>query len=102
MARQYLAESTGWLSFDHSTPLVYVSAEDEDFDLETLRAWRDEGFIVKYIPLGKGGKTYVNTLLHLGDNLSIGERYAIRSAMLPPSASKFTRSPKQAPRNSVH
>lgn len=77
MARQYLAESTGWLSFDHSTPLVYVSAEDEDFDLETLRAWRDEGFIVKYIPLGKGGKTYVNTLLHLGDNLSIGERYAI-------------------------
>lgn len=77
MALQYLADSNGWLSFRHTTPLLYVTAEDEEFDVETLRAWRDEGYIVKYIPLGKGGKDYVNTLHHLGDNLSIGERYAI-------------------------
>lgn len=77
MALQYLADSNGWLSFRHTTPLLYVTAEDEEFDVETLHAWRDEGYIVKYIPLGKGGKDYVNTLYHLGDNLSIGERYAI-------------------------
>ncbi|KAF1952147.1 hypothetical protein CC80DRAFT_596775 [Byssothecium circinans] len=77
MALQFLANSNGWLSFTHSTPLLYVTAEDEEFDHETLRAWRDEGFVVKYIPMGKGGKAYVNTLHHLGDNMSIGERYAI-------------------------
>ncbi|KAF2011129.1 NTF2-like protein [Aaosphaeria arxii CBS 175.79] len=77
MALQYLADANGWLSFNHSTPILYVTAEDEEFDLETLRAWREEGFIVKYIPMGKGGKTYVNTLHHLGDGMSIGERYAI-------------------------
>ncbi|KAH7109825.1 hypothetical protein B0J11DRAFT_233591 [Dendryphion nanum] len=77
MALQFLADSNGWLSFNHTTPVLYVTAEDEDFDVETLRAWRDEGFIVKYIPFGKGGKAYVNTLHHLGDSMSIGERYAI-------------------------
>lgn len=77
MALQFLADTNGWLSFNHSTPVLYVTAEDDDFDVVTLRAWRDEGFIVKYIPLGKGGKDYVNTLHHLGDGMSIGERYAI-------------------------
>lgn len=101
MALQFIADSNGWLSFNHTTPVLYVTAEDEEFDVETLRAWRDEGFIVKYVPLGKGGKTYVNTLHHLGDGMSIGERYAIRSAMRPLFALKFTRNPKQVPRNSV-
>lgn len=77
MALQFLANSNGWLSFNHSTPALYITAEDEEFDVETLRAWREEGFNVKYVPLGKGGKQYVNTLHHLGDGMSIGERYAI-------------------------
>lgn len=77
MALQFLADHNGWLSFSHTTPMLYVTAEDEDFDVKTLCAWRDEGFIVKYVPLGKGGKEYVNTLHRLGDGMSIGERYAI-------------------------
>ncbi|KAF2743990.1 hypothetical protein M011DRAFT_450211 [Sporormia fimetaria CBS 119925] len=77
MALQFLADNNGWLSFDHSTPLLYITAEDDDFDSETIRAWQDEGFQVQYLPVGNGGKTYVNMLRHLGDNLSIGERYAI-------------------------
>jgi hypothetical protein len=77
MALQFLAQNNGWLSFNHSTPILYVTAEDDDFDNETLRAWREEGFNVHYLPMGKGGKAYVNTLHHLGDRLSIGERYAI-------------------------
>jgi hypothetical protein len=45
--------------------------------METMRAWRDEGFIVKYIPQGKNGKAYVNTLHKLGDGMGFGERYAV-------------------------
>jgi hypothetical protein len=89
MALQYLANSNGWLSFNHSTPRLYLTAEDNDFDPDTLRAWRDEGFDVKYLPMGKGGKQYVNTLHHLGDNMSIGERYAIVGIW--PPASQGTR-----------
>jgi hypothetical protein len=77
MALQYLADNNGWLSFRHSTPTLYVTAEDDEFDVETLSAWRAEGFNVKYVPMGNGGKTYVNTLHHLGDAMGIGERYAI-------------------------
>ncbi|KAF2466350.1 dienelactone hydrolase [Lindgomyces ingoldianus] len=77
MALQFLANSNGWLSFNHSTPTLYITAEDDEFDLETLRAWKEEGFDVRYLPMGKGGKTYVNALHRLGDGMSIGERYAI-------------------------
>ena len=85
MATQYLADSNGWLSFNCSTPRLYITAEDDDFDAETIRAWTDEGFKVSYLPMGKGGKTYVNALHHLGDNLSIGERYAIVGICPSPS-----------------
>ena len=77
MALQYLADRNGWLSFKHSTPVLYITAEDDEFDMETMTAWRDEGFIVEYIPMGQGGKQYVQTLHHLGDKMGIGERYAI-------------------------
>ncbi|KAL5117942.1 hypothetical protein ACEQ8H_004087 [Pleosporales sp. CAS-2024a] len=77
MALQFLSDTNGWLSFRHSTPLLYITAEDDDFDVDTMRAWRDEGFLVKYVPLGNGGKQYVQTLYKLGDNMGIGQRYAI-------------------------
>lgn len=86
MAQQFLADSNGWLSFSHSTPILYITSEDEEFDVETMRAWRDEGFIVKYIPMGKDGKQYVKTLHHLGDGLGIGERYAIVGQHFPSCA----------------
>jgi len=57
--------------------VLYITAEDDDFDVETMKAWRNEGFLVKYIPFGNGGKQYVNTLFRLGDGMGIGERYAI-------------------------
>lgn len=89
MALQYLADSNGWLSFNHSTPVLYITAEDEDFDVETMRAWRDEGFIVKYIPMGKGGKQYVNALHHLGDGMGIGERYAVVGQHAAPPVCRY-------------
>lgn len=57
--------------------MLYITAEDDEFDIETMTAWRDEGFIVEYIPMGKGGKQYVQLLHKLGDKMGIGERYAI-------------------------
>jgi len=56
---------------------LFITAEDDDFDIETMKAWRDEGFVVKYLPFRKEGKQYVQTLHKLGDSLGIGERYAI-------------------------
>lgn len=83
-ARQHLADSNGWLSFNHSTPLLYVTSEDDEFDLDTLQAWGKEGFIVRYLPMGNDGKAYVRKLESLGDSLSIGERYAIVGMHDPP------------------
>ncbi|OCK81589.1 dienelactone hydrolase-like protein [Lepidopterella palustris CBS 459.81] len=77
MALQFIANSNGWLSFNAETPTLYITAETDDFDDYTLKAWQEEGFKVTYVPFGKGGKTYVNALHHLGDGMSIGERYAI-------------------------
>ena len=77
MAQQFLADRNGWLSFNASTPILYVTAEDDEFDTETLQAWCDEGFMVKYLPMGKDGKQYVKKLHALGEGLGIGERYAV-------------------------
>ena len=77
MALQFIANSNGWLSFNAATPSLFITAETDDFDSFTLKAWEEEGFKVKYIPFGKGGKSYVQTLHRLGGGISIGERYAI-------------------------
>lgn len=128
MALQYLADNNGWLSFKHSTPILYITSEDDEFDMTTMHAWRDEGFMVKYVPMGKGGKGYVQTLYKLGDACGIGERYAIvgkqplysykyprycsktqtlltvylqLSATQPPFASRYFLSPRRQHRSSV-
>lgn len=77
MAQQFLADRNGWLSFNASTPTLYITAEDDEFDVDTMRAWRDEGFVVKYLPMGKDGKQYVKTLHTLSEGMSIGERFAV-------------------------
>lgn len=77
MVLQVGARGNSLVSFSHPTPRMYITAEDEEFDQETLKAWRDEGFEVAYIPMGQGGKGYVNTLQHLGDKCSVGEGFGI-------------------------
>lgn len=42
----------------HSSPRLYITAESDEFDTETLARWRNTGFRVEYIPMGRGGKTY--------------------------------------------
>lgn len=50
----------GFLSndFPRSPPKLYITSEDEEFDLVTLAEWRDEGFEVEYVPMGAGGNEY--------------------------------------------
>ncbi|KAI1463825.1 uncharacterized protein F4812DRAFT_445566 [Daldinia caldariorum] len=70
----------GFLSsdFPHSTPRLYITAEDDEFDLVTLNDWRDEGFIVEYIPMGGGGNEYRMKLESLSrTNLGPCETYGI-------------------------
>lgn len=77
MAQQYLASGTGWLSFNPSTPRLYVAAESDEFDDATLKAWTDEGFQVQYVSMEAGAKEFRGLLHKMGDGLSIEDRYAI-------------------------
>lgn len=45
--------------FPRNPPRLYFTAESDDFDAMTLAEWRDEGFHVEYVPMGKGGEDYV-------------------------------------------
>ncbi len=69
----------GFLSnnFPHASPHLYFTAEDDDFDDLTLEEWRDEGFDVAYVPMGKGGKEYRERLNGLSTGLGIGETFGI-------------------------
>lgn len=54
------ANTTGFLAndFPHNPLRLYITAKTDDFDVLTLKEWRDEGFNVGYLPLNQGGKEY--------------------------------------------
>ncbi|KAG0158705.1 hypothetical protein PDIDSM_6224 [Penicillium digitatum] len=54
-----------------------VTAETEDFDMETIRNWQEEGFDVLYLPYNGGGKDYARRLQSVKDGLGVGENYAV-------------------------
>ncbi|KAI1077898.1 NTF2-like protein [Whalleya microplaca] len=51
---------TGFLSsdFPKSAPKLYITSEEDDFDVLTLSEWKNEGFNVEYISMGNGGSEY--------------------------------------------
>ncbi|KAK5988272.1 hypothetical protein PT974_12414 [Cladobotryum mycophilum] len=51
--------------FPRSPPKLYLTAEDDEFDVVTVAEWRDEGFDVEYLPMGGGGQAYVQKLREL-------------------------------------
>lgn len=74
------ANTNGFLSndFPHNPPRLYFTAEDDTFDDLTLEEWRDEGFNVAYVPMGRGGKEYRERLANLSRvGLGVGETYAV-------------------------
>ncbi|KAK4574138.1 hypothetical protein LTR86_001899 [Recurvomyces mirabilis] len=58
-------------------PRLYVTADDDEFDSTLLQHLEEEGFHTTYLPLGKDGKAYRDSLRHLADDLELGENYAI-------------------------
>jgi hypothetical protein len=50
----------GFLStnFHKDPPKLYITAESDEFDAETLNEWTAEGFNVEYISMGNGGRDY--------------------------------------------
>lgn len=54
-----------------------VTAETEDFDMEIIKNWQEEGFDVVYLPYNSGGKDYARRLQSVKDGLGVGENYAV-------------------------
>lgn len=66
-----------FLNTQLSTPRLCITSEEDEFDIETIRNWQNEGFDVSYVPLNGGGKDYVSRLNSLKEGLRVGEQYAI-------------------------
>lgn len=60
-----------------------ISAETPDFDTETLRNWRDEGFDVIYVPYDGDQREYVARLKSVKEGLGVGENYAVLGEFSP-------------------
>ena len=57
---------------------LIVTAEERDFDPVTIQHFRDEGFLVTYIPFKiSQRKEYEKKLISLADSLEEGEKYAV-------------------------
>lgn len=52
--------------FMRDPPRLFITAEDNDFDIQTVNEWTDEGFQAQYVPMGKGGPDYVRKLERMG------------------------------------
>ena len=60
-----------------AAPRVLVTAESDDFDDITLEELANEGFFVKYVPMGDGGREYGERLDGFTKGLGVGESLAI-------------------------
>ncbi|KAH7034546.1 dienelactone hydrolase [Microdochium trichocladiopsis] len=80
MARSVNRFDQSFLSsdFPRSPPKLYITAETDDFDSRALAQWRNEGFDVEYLPMGKGGSEY-SAKLHEISRRELGpcERFGI-------------------------
>ena len=59
-------------SFPRNPPKLYITAESDDFDAQTLSDWSAEGFDVSYIPLGDDVSSYLDKLRSLHRSKSLG------------------------------
>lgn len=66
-----------FLNSQLSTPRLCITSEEDEFDVETIRNWQNEGFEVTYVPLDNGGKEYAGRLESVKEGLKVGESYAI-------------------------
>lgn len=62
---------TGFLSFNSLPPRLLITSEDDEFDQTTLQHWKDEGYDVTYLPVGEGGKPYIQALKSVPDELGV-------------------------------
>ncbi|KAK5659167.1 hypothetical protein OQA88_1257 [Cercophora sp. LCS_1] len=65
--------------FPRNPPKLFITAESDDFDTQTLADWQAEGFNVEYLPMGPGGDAYRRGLqtLHRRANLGPCETFGI-------------------------
>ena len=66
-------------NWNHSKapPRLVLIAESEDFDRNTIKNWKDEGFQIMYMPFSGGKKELITHLHNVSEPLELGETYAI-------------------------
>ncbi|KAF2876630.1 dienelactone hydrolase-like protein [Massariosphaeria phaeospora] len=70
--------STGFLSFNARPPRIWLTSPSAHPPEKTLLAWKDEGFEVSYLPYTPQEQaSYMRTLKTLGQDLQLGETYAL-------------------------
>lgn len=73
-------------NFNRNPPRLFITAEDKEFDIETVNEWQSEGFQVQYVPMGKGGDSYINKLERMGKKkLGPCETFGIVGKLCPRS-----------------
>ena len=75
-------------SFNTTVPKLFITAETDnasEFDQITLKHWREEGFDVTYIPMGRGGKAYQEQLKNIPNSLPLGEYFGIVGTCYSPT-----------------
>lgn len=76
-AKQAGNTGTGFLTFNSKPPKIYMTSEDPDFDPLTIKQWQSEGFSTTYLPYTGDLRAFKATLMSLGDDLALGEHYAL-------------------------
>lgn len=66
-----------WNKNEMTSPLVVLTAKDDDFDPATITQWKEEGFQVCYLPFRGSRKDYIREIDHLPDPLELGEEFAV-------------------------
>lgn len=71
--------SSGGLLYNNgnNNARLCITAESEDFDMEIIKSWQDEGFDVVYLPYNGGGKDYARRLQSVKEGLGVGENYGV-------------------------
>ena len=87
MAQKKSAFDTPWFNSQDNSffnqlnktkiPHLVICGETEDFDEETIRQFKDEGFDTAYVGLENAGNDFINQIHRTGDTFGAGEYYGI-------------------------
>ncbi len=63
-------------------PRLVLAANSQSFDQTIISHWQEEGFEVRFEPVGDDSKSSMRSIESIGESLETGEKYAIVSSVL--------------------